>query len=43
MLIMLQKMISNSVWMVTKRVNSRVTKFVRNKKESIERYIEIVE
>ena len=27
---MLQKMISNSVWMVTQRVNSRVTKFVRN-------------
>jgi replicative superfamily II helicase len=34
MLVMLQKMfykmISNSVWMVTQKVNSRVTKFVRN-------------
>ena len=27
---MFQKMISNSVWMVTQKVNSRVTKFVRN-------------
>lgn len=27
---MIQKMISNSIWMVTQRVNSRVTKFVRN-------------